>query len=93
MLPETFFKGIFKLAPAHSILFKDGKVTIERYWEPDFDIDENVDFDTLVDKIDAQMNESVQAHMISDVEVGSFYPAASIPAILQRFLRRIRHLP
>ena len=71
VLPETFFKGIFKLAPAHSILFKDGKVTIERYWEPDFDIDENVDFDTLVDKIDAQMNESVQAHMISDVEVGS----------------------
>lgn len=71
VLPETFFKGIYKLAPAHSILFKDGEVTIERYWEPDFDIDENADLDELVDKIDAQMQESVQAHMISDVEVGS----------------------
>ena len=71
VLPETFFKGIYKLAPAHSILFKDGEVTIERYWEPDFDIDENANLDELVDKIDAQMQESVQAHMISDVEVGS----------------------
>lgn len=71
VLPETFFKGIYKLAPAHSILFKDGEVTIERYWEPDFDIDENAKLDELVDKIDAQMQESVQAHMISDVEVGS----------------------
>ena len=71
VLPETFFKGIYKLAPAHSILLKDGEVTIERYWEPDFDIDENADLDELVDKIDAQMQESVQAHMISDVEVGS----------------------
>ena len=71
VLPETFFKGIFKLAPAHSILFKNGEVTIERYWEPDFDIDENVDLETLVDRIDEQMQESVQAHMISDVEVGS----------------------
>lgn len=71
VLPETFFKGIYKLAPAHTILFKDGEVTIERYWEPDFDIDENANLDELVDKIDAQMQESVQAHMISDVEVGS----------------------
>ncbi len=71
VLPETFFKGIFKLPPAHSILFKDGEVKIERYWEPDFDIDETVDLDTLVDRIDEQMKESVQAHMISDVEVGS----------------------
>lgn len=71
VLPETFFKGIFKLAPAHSILFKDGKVSVQRYWQPDFDIDENADLDELIDKIDAQMQESVQAHMISDVEVGS----------------------
>lgn len=71
VLPETFFKGIFKLAPAHSILFKDGKVSVQRYWQPDFDIDENADLDALIDRIDAQMKESVQAHMISDVEVGS----------------------
>ena len=50
---------------------RDGKVDIQRYWEPDYDIDENADFDELVDKIDAQMAESVETHMISDVEVGS----------------------
>ncbi|HIU03139.1 MAG TPA: asparagine synthase (glutamine-hydrolyzing) [Candidatus Onthocola gallistercoris] len=71
VLPETFFKGIFKLQPAHTILFKDGKAEITRYWEPDYDIDDQTDLDELVDKIDDQMEESVQTHMISDVEVGS----------------------
>ncbi len=71
VLPETFFKGIFKLPPAHTLVFKDGKADIKRYWEPDYAIDEQADMDELVDAIDARMEESVRTHMISDVEVGS----------------------
>ncbi len=70
-LPETFFKGIFKLPPAHSITFEGGEVSIEQYWKPEFKIDENADLADLTDKIDDCMQESVKAHMISDVEVGS----------------------
>ena len=72
VLPETFFKGVFKLMPAHYLIFKDGKATIERYWKPDFDIDEKVGFDTVVNEIDDVMQNSVRYHMIADVEVGSF---------------------
>ena len=36
VLPETFFKGVFKLPPAHCFTFKDGKMDIKRYWEPVF---------------------------------------------------------
>ena len=37
VLPETFFKGIYKLMPSHSITFENGKVIIKRYWEPVFE--------------------------------------------------------
>ncbi|PHV70040.1 asparagine synthase (glutamine-hydrolyzing) [Sporanaerobium hydrogeniformans] len=70
-LPETFFKGIFKLPPAHYFLFKEGKLTITRYWEPTFNETEE-SLEHYVDAIDAQMKESIEAHKISDVEVGSF---------------------
>ncbi len=70
-LPETFFKGIFKLPPAHSITFENGEVSIEQYWKPGFEIDKDADLADLTDKIDARMQESINAHMISDVEVGS----------------------
>ena len=70
-LPETFFKGIFKLPPAHYFILKDGKMEMTRYWEPKFEAKEDT-LENYVNMIDAQMKESIEAHKISDVEVGSF---------------------
>ncbi len=72
VLPETFFKGIFKLMPAHYFIYKDGKMEITRYWEPKFEADDNISMDELVDKIDNVFQDSIKSHKISDVEVGSF---------------------
>lgn len=33
---ETFFRGIYKLPPAHTLTFHDGKTEISRYWKADF---------------------------------------------------------
>lgn len=72
VLPETFFKGIYKLMPAHSITFENGNLDIKRYWEPVFEPDQNVSLEQLTDKIDDVMQDSIKKHKISDVEVGSF---------------------
>lgn len=72
VLPETFFKGIYKLMPAHSITFENGNIDVKRYWEPKFEPDENVTLEKLTDKIDDAMQDSIKKHKISDVEVGSF---------------------
>lgn len=72
VLEETFFKGIFKLMPAHCFTFKNGKLDIKRYWEPVFEADHSKSLDQWVDEIDAAMQDSIQAHKIADVEVGSF---------------------
>ncbi len=72
VLKETFFKGIFKLMPAHCFAFKNGKLNIKRYWEPVFEPDNSKTLEQYVDEIDAVMQDSIQAHKIADVEVGSF---------------------
>lgn len=72
VLDETFFKGIFKLMPSHCFTFKNGKMNIRRYWEPEFDADEQIDLTDLVNDIDKAMQDSIVKHKISDVEVGSF---------------------
>lgn len=69
---ETFFKGINCLPPAHYLKYKDGQVTITRYWEPEFNIDESLDLNETIEKIDETFKNSVEAHKISDVEVGCF---------------------
>lgn len=72
VLPETFFKGVYKLMPSHCITYKNGLVEIERYWEPKFESDESKTFDQFVEEIDSAMQDSIKKHKISDVEVGSF---------------------
>lgn len=68
---ETFFKGVYKLPPAHYFTFKNGEMNKTRYFRPDFKAQPGV-LDFYADKVDAAVRESVQAHKIADVEVGSF---------------------
>ncbi|HIX16805.1 MAG TPA: asparagine synthase (glutamine-hydrolyzing) [Candidatus Gemmiger faecavium] len=69
---NTFFKGVKKLLPAHWLEWKDGSVTVQRYWEPSFTPDHSLTLEQWEEEISAAMKESVSAHKIADVEVGSF---------------------
>lgn len=69
---ETFFKGVYKLPPAHCFTYHDGKMDIKRYWEVKFDADEKPDLDEWVGRISDTFHDSVKVHKIADVEVGSF---------------------
>ena len=72
VLPETFFKGIFKLMPGHMLILENGKVEIKRYWEPVLEPTKGKSLEETVEEIDKAMQDSIKAHKISDVEVGSF---------------------
>ena len=69
---DTFFKDIYCLQPGHYLKFKDGKLEITRYWKPEFMVNDSWEEDKLVEEIDKVFKDSVEAHKISDVEVGCF---------------------
>ncbi|MBR0466941.1 MAG: asparagine synthase (glutamine-hydrolyzing) [Clostridia bacterium] len=68
---ETFFKGVYKLPPAHYFTVTGNKMEKVRYFRPDFNAVPGV-LSYYSEKIDAAVRESVSAHKIADVEVGSF---------------------
>ncbi|NLT09286.1 MAG: asparagine synthase (glutamine-hydrolyzing) [Ruminococcus sp.] len=69
---ETFFKNVYKLPPAHYFKLKDGKLSITKYWDVHFEADETPSLKEWVNKISDTFHNSVEAHKIADVEVGSF---------------------
>ncbi|HNZ98102.1 asparagine synthase (glutamine-hydrolyzing) [Ruminococcus sp.] len=69
---ETFFKNVYKLPPAHYFRFKDGKFEAKRYWDVKFNADGKPQLDEWVNMISDTFHNSVEAHKIADVEVGSF---------------------
>ena len=72
-LPETFFKGVFKLEPAHCMRVRaNGSFEVRRYWRPAFRFDEQRPLSATADAIDAVVRDSVRYHNVADVEVGSF---------------------
>ena len=68
---ETFFKGVYRLDAGCSLLFKNKEIKINKYFKLDFN-EKNLSFDEAVEKISQVMKDSVNKHLIADVEVGSF---------------------
>ncbi len=71
---ETFFAGVYKLPAAHCFTYdiSSGSLEVRRYWDADFSDDNSKSFEEYVDECDAVVHESVAAHRIADVKVGSF---------------------
>lgn len=69
---ETFFRNVYKLMPAHYFRYKDGKMQIKRYWDVNFNANSKPDLNEWVNRISDTFHNSVKAHKIADVEVGSF---------------------
>ena len=71
-LPETFFKGIYKLTPGHYGYYENGNLEVKRYFQPSFDENQGESLESFVDTIEETFKGSVEAHKVSDVEVASF---------------------
>lgn len=73
VLPETFFKGIYKLPAGHFMIYKDGELNVERYFDPMMEPvkKSKISLEDTVFDIERLVKSSVDAHMIADVEVGS----------------------
>ena len=69
---DTFFRGVKQLLPAHCLTWQGGEIKIERYWQPAFTPDDGPSLAEWEQAIADAMTESVAAHKIADVEVGSF---------------------
>lgn len=72
VLQETFFRGIYKLPPAHFFYFQNGLLQCKQYWEQRFEPDNTKTLNQYVAEIEAAMQDSVHAHAQADVEVGAF---------------------
>ncbi|MFV0412802.1 MAG: asparagine synthase (glutamine-hydrolyzing), partial [Oscillospiraceae bacterium] len=69
---DTFFKGVHSLPQGHYFVWQNGQMRTECYWDVNFEEDGSLTRAQCVEEIDEAVHESVNAHRISDVEVGSF---------------------
>ncbi len=69
--PYTMFGGIKKLPQASYLLFKNGKITIKKYWQID-DFNNVASESEAIEKVRDLFRSSVRGQLISDRPVGVF---------------------
>ncbi|MCZ4407262.1 asparagine synthase (glutamine-hydrolyzing) [Cryomorphaceae bacterium 1068] len=72
--PYTFYKNIYKFPAGAYGLYKNGKLTIKKYWRPEDHITETVLHSEaqVLQKVEELLRDSVQMRLMSDVPFGTF---------------------
>tara|TARA_Y100001958_G_C21246483_1_gene576967 strand:- start:4471 stop:6402 length:1932 start_codon:yes stop_codon:yes gene_type:complete len=69
---KTLFSGIKQLLPGHALKIENGNIKIWRYWDVSYEIDWDHNEKYFEDKLQHLIDDSVDHHLRSDVEVGSY---------------------
>ena len=69
--PQTGFKSIYKLPPAHYFVYQKNKLFIQKYWALDLSKKENHTPKEWENLIFYEIKRSVKSHLISNVPVGA----------------------
>jgi len=70
--PQTAFKQIRKLEPAHWLRWKNGQIETERYWSPDFSKKIKISEKEAIEETMRILREATKLRMISEVPLGAF---------------------
>ncbi len=91
--PETILEGVYKLPPAHCAVWRDGKLRLERYWEPHWDAEVGRPVGEDVERLRATLGEAVREQMVSDVPLGAFLSGGIDSTIVVGLMQRASDRP
>lgn len=69
---ETFFRGIYKLAPAHCMAYDGKKLLVKKYWNPQISPDYGRTEQFFADQLFSRLKESVKMRLMSEVPLGAY---------------------
>jgi asparagine synthase (glutamine-hydrolysing) len=88
---ETLFRGVKRLLPGHTLMWEDGRVEINRYWDVSFaKSDERLKENEIVERFKELFCESVRLRLMADVPLGMFLSggidSSAIAAVMSRMV-------
>ena len=70
--PRTIFRGIAKLPPGHYALFRDGRLDVHAYWQPDFNAEDDRPAADYAQELRKLLSSAVEMRLQSEVPLGAF---------------------
>ena len=70
--PRTIYQEVHKLPAGHFLRWQEGKMEVLPYWDLRFSPDQNLREKDWIEKLRAQLEESIRFQLVSDVPIGAF---------------------
>ncbi len=87
--PETIYKNIFHLPPAHYLVCKDNKVELKKYWNLKFNSERTEKENFYIERLEELLKETIKQHLISDVPLAVFLSGGLDSSTVTTFASKI----
>jgi asparagine synthase (glutamine-hydrolysing) len=89
--PRTMFRGVLKLLPGHFMVFSQGRLKVEEYWDTmtqDSVVPRSEREEEWLEWLDANLQEAVRLRLVSDVPLGAFLSGGLDSSVIVALMRR-----
>jgi asparagine synthase (glutamine-hydrolysing) len=91
--PGTILEGVHKLPPAHYAVWRDGRLTLTRYWKPEWGRVRERPYEEDVEELRATLDHAVREQMVADVPLGAFLSGGIDSTIIVGLMQRASSRP
>jgi asparagine synthase (glutamine-hydrolysing) len=87
--PATMFQDIYKIPAGHYLLYRNGEISINRYWDLDFSpkmVESS--YEENVENLREHLDFAVKSHLVSDVPLGVFLSGGLDSSAIVAMMRR-----
>jgi len=87
--PNSAFNEISQVPPASVLTWREGKTSIKKYWEPDFDTKVQIPYEEALEVTKKLIQESVERRLISERPLGSFLSGGYDSTIVTAYMAKL----
>lgn len=87
--PNSAFNEINQIPPASVLTWQDGKVSIDRYWAPDFHTKVNVSYQEALETTKELIEDAVSRCLISERPLGAFLSGGYDSTVVTAYMAKL----
>lgn len=91
--PLSIFEGVQKLAPAHTLVYQEGEVTLRRYWQLSYRDKVSLTEAEAAERVEDSIREATDIRMISERPLGAFLSGGVDSSLVVSFMAEMSSQP